>query len=146
MEKLQPKHFRIETFQFTPVLGNRFYVLLAEELKIESTSIAAIDLPKCSVIDQQLTWSPVQIKLFDSENDPKVAGRIMGWLKNRNKIARQIKILQIAMDGEELIEYELQECKITHVDFGKCNYESNDIQYITLTVTPEDCNIKILKK
>ncbi len=146
MEKIKNKHFKLEPFQFTPMLGNRFYVLLADELKIESTSISAIDLPKCTVIDNQLSWSPVKIKLFDSENDPIVAGRIMGWLKNRNKIARQIKILQIAFDGEELIEYELQDCQITHVDFGECSYDSSDIQYITLTITPKDCNIKILKK
>ena len=80
-EIIKPQMYKPEIAQLEPLLSQRFYVELGEELKINSQYIQSIDLPKAEIVDNKIKWADIKLRILEVSNRPTVTERIMAWLK-----------------------------------------------------------------
>jgi len=125
--------------EINPVLTHNITFEFSEVLQIPSHAVAAINLPKCSVVPGAgILWENIEIKFIDLIiNKKSITTKMIEWLDHQEE--GSLAPIDINIKMGELTEWKLVNCRILSIDFGEYNYNKNEEIYITVVIEFDDC-------
>lgn len=121
---------------------NRFLVEFPERFSIDKSLIIKINKPKLI----QGKWENIKIEFIDAVSPSISQGlfKIIKYLKKNkldNKKLFEIKLFSLNTIGAKIEEWIIDVEEVLMIDFGEVNYNSDEIQFLTLIVKPLDCRL-----
>lgn len=149
-------------FTYEPKKQNRFYAEFPDELGINVWQIKSFQKPKLAInkvevdfldgknyVSGKYEWEEITIEFIDPIG-PSTSQSIMEWVRmhvesltgrmgyaagyKKTIILKNLDPTKVAVE-----QWTLEQCMITHVDFGDNDYTSDDLAGVTITVQPWRC-------
>jgi hypothetical protein len=132
---------------FEPKLKNRFLVHLPKELMIPCYFISSVEKPDIYIKEKKIFGLTYSRKRIYSEINLTIrdfigndVNKLITYLETNKKFSLNIEILDPT--GAVIDNYFLDNCVINSINFGESNYESNNINLISLMIKYNKLTIK----
>jgi len=125
--------------------NNRFFVKFPKEFNIAVWQIQKINKPKYA----DSKWMNIEIFFLDTI-ELSISKSLFNLIiliqtqktNNQTKPLFIFDIVNCDQKGEEIETWEIGVDDITYIDFGNCDYSSDDIQQIKMIIKPLFCLLK----
>ena len=150
LQNKEPTNFRPLPVEHEPRRANRFFVEFPNRFNIEAFTVQKINKPKLIFKNNAYEWSNISIEFIDLIGPSASYGlfRMIEFCKDHQKLMDNQRplfnfiITDLDPTGAPIGNWLIEVKELTLVDFGDCEYDSDELQTCKLSIKPLNCTFR----